>query len=110
VKEAVTKAFGARLLFPEIRLHSPSTSSSTPRSSPPSLLPSPSLLGAADPRPSLEFSGECERLMAARGVSASQCLVSISHDGDYAAAFVLLQSRADAGIAEKGAAEQSSRA
>ena len=108
MKEAVTKAFGSRLLFPEIRLHSPS--SSRPQPSAPSLSAFSSPFGAADPRPSLEFSGECEKLMAARGVSASQCLVSITHDGDYAAAFVLLQSRAEAGRAEQSAAEQSSTA
>ena len=89
VKEAVTKAFGARLLFPDIRLCSPRrqaalTSDSRTQSS---------TATPVDPRPSLRFSGQCAALMAAAGVSASSSHVSLSHDGDYAVAFVTLCSQ-----------------
>ena len=101
VKEAVTKAFGARLLFPDIHLHSPtrlrsapanaahtaSTASSPAADSRP--LPQ-SYRAAGDPRPSLHFDGQCAALMAAAGVSASSSHVSLSHDGEYAIAFVTL--------------------
>lgn len=105
VKEAVTKAFGARLLFPDIYLHSPNraaktdtftaapttfTSTSTPRPQ-----PQPHR-GVADPRPSLRFDGQCASLMAAADVSAERSHVSLSHDGEYAIAFVTLVSTSSA--------------
>ena len=116
VKEAVTKAFGGRLLFPDIQLHSPNRSKRAARdahiaASAPSSVPAPpspsssstsssssSAAAAAtaqprvsaDPRPSLHFHGQCGSLMAAAGVSAASSHVSLSHDGEYAIAFVTL--------------------
>ena len=68
VKEAVTKAFGARLLFPDICLRSPQRLSSSAAVPTSRLQPH---RAADDPRPSLHFDGECADLMAANGVSAS---------------------------------------
>ena len=113
VKEAVTKAFGARLLFPDIYLHSPNrtlnaAAVSTHTATAPALSAQVSVAAAAtpaassshpqparaasDPRPSLHFHGQCASLLAAAGVSAASSHVSLSHDGDYAIAFVTLVS------------------
>ena len=71
VKEAVTKAFGSRLLFPEMRVVRDSD--------------------GQDPRPRLSFDGACGQRMAAAGIRAADCLLSLSHEVDYAAAVVVLQ-------------------
>ena len=101
VKEAVTKAFGARLLFPDICLHSPTAAARAAQHAHPAshtsaaLKPQLQLRRAAanDPRPSLHFDGQCASLMAAAGVSADSSHVSLSHDGEYAIAFVTLVSQ-----------------
>ena len=96
VKEAVIKAFGARLLFPDIYLHSPARLAATAAAQlSAAVRPQPPRThrAANDPRPSLHFDGQCASLMAAAGVTADSSHVSVSHDGDYAIAFVTLVSR-----------------
>ena len=71
-KEAVIKAAGRRLLFPDIVV-----------------LPLP-----LSPRPVLRFSGA--GLATVRAVGVASAHVSISHDGDYAMAHVYLERGVDA--------------
>ena len=111
VKEATYKAFGVdRLDFRYIALHY------TPPPSPPqpSVEADPSAgeaaqspsdepataEGAQQPppssrprtgRPRLQFYGAAKERMAREGISAEDCHVSISHEVDYAVAYVLLQ-------------------
>jgi len=71
-KEALTKAAGKRLLFPDMCVERDMT------------------LGAEDPRARLSLSGEALAWSASRGLEPAP-LLSLSHDGEYAVAFVCLQ-------------------
>lgn len=70
LKEATVKAFGARLLFPELVLTRPKR-------------------GAADPRPQLRTEGRAAEMFQERGICGTH--VSLSHDTDYATAYVVLE-------------------
>jgi holo-[acyl-carrier protein] synthase len=65
-KEAVTKAIGSRILFPEIVIQSNVNAS-----------------------PTISFQGEA--LEVARNKGISQTHLSVSHDGEYAIAYVILE-------------------
>jgi len=71
-KEALIKAAGSRLLFPEM------------------LVSRDSSVGAADPRARIVLSGAALQWSAAQGVE-SEPLLALSHDGEYAVAFVAVQ-------------------
>ena len=75
LKEAVVKAFGVRLLFPEMYLHRNTEAR---------------LGHAGDPRPTLVTEGLAKDLFAQRNIT--QSFVSISHDHDYTVAYVTLVS------------------
>lgn len=68
-KEAVTKAFGKRLLFPEITVRRGDEK---------------------DPRPQLVVHGDAEKDFLAIGVTPSNRFLSISHDQEYTTAYVSL--------------------
>jgi phosphopantetheinyl transferase (holo-ACP synthase) len=71
-KEALTKAAGKRLLFPDMHVQRDGAA------------------GAADPRARLLLSGAAAQWSAEQGLQSS-ALLSLSHDGEYAVAFVVLQ-------------------
>lgn len=84
LKEAATKAFGQRLLFPEIALAGGSSKGRCCCWC--------SFTFPADQRRSLAVSGKAQSLFAAQNICAMHA--SLSHDGDYAAAFVVLECEA----------------
>lgn len=86
-KEALVKASGARLLFPDVYVKPArgSTGASCSLFLPPAHGPC-----CADPRPSVVMSGDTAEMLRRRGVAASH--LSLSHDGEYATAFVVLES------------------
>jgi phosphopantetheine--protein transferase-like protein len=75
-KEALTKAAGKRLLFPDMHVQRDSAA------------------GAADPRARLVLSGAAAQWSAEQGLQ-SAALLSLSHDGEYAVAFVALQTKSE---------------
>jgi len=90
-KEALTKAAGKRLLFPDMHVQRDGAA------------------GAADPRARLMLSGAAAQWSAEQGLQSS-ALLSLSHDGEYAVAFVVLQTKSEqtqasgeAGDAQAGA-------
>jgi holo-[acyl-carrier protein] synthase len=66
-KEAAVKASGARLFFPELCVE------------------------GGSPRPQLKITGETNRrFLQEQGIKADHTQLSLSHDGDYAIAFVTM--------------------
>jgi phosphopantetheine--protein transferase-like protein len=75
-KEALTKAAGKRLLFPDMHVQRDGAA------------------GAVDPRARLVLSGAAAQWSAEQGLQSS-ALLSLSHDGEYAVAFVVLQTNSE---------------
>jgi phosphopantetheine--protein transferase-like protein len=82
-KEALTKAAGKRLLFPDMHVQRDGAA------------------GAADPRARLVLSGAAAQWSAEQGLQSS-ALLSLSHDGEYAVAFVVLQTKSEQTQANSG--------
>jgi phosphopantetheine--protein transferase-like protein len=86
VKEAMIKASGQRLLFPEMRI------TRATKSAPVSAGNSVAGVTAAavDPRPRMQLSGAAAAWFASSGLHPHP-LVTLSHDGEYAIGFVCIE-------------------
>lgn len=98
VKEACVKASGVRLFFPDICVHKskksiPLTSvleNQSPRiHSNPQAQTTPSFT-FNDPRPVIEMCGRNRDALSILGVDLDNIMMSLSHDGDYTTAMILM--------------------
>ncbi len=78
VKESFIKAFGRRVLFPEIEISRQSTT--------------------VDPRPKIIFHGDASKMIKEAGIGAAH--VSLSHEKEFAISYVILERRSEKELAE----------
>jgi phosphopantetheinyl transferase (holo-ACP synthase) len=94
MKEATVKALGQRLLFPELYMYSAATASASSAAAAAGRSPlREGRLSGLRPRICVDAGSAAARAFEQTGIALDHSHVSVSHDGEYATAFVVLQRR-----------------